>query len=150
MNQARVDNSVDRAFRSFLAPDLLILDDLGLSRGRSRTMNQARNRAVEEWLSLFDDPILGNSALDRLANASYQIVIEGNSYREKLSPHRKLLGDRQGSNCLESQWEWVSDLVTGWFQDEPYLSMELRIISSLRLQAVRASFFGLPADNRRW
>ena len=29
------------------------------------------NRAVEEWLSLFDDPILGNSALDRLANASY-------------------------------------------------------------------------------
>ena len=42
-----------------------------------------------------DDPILGNSALDRLANASYQIVIEGNSYREKLSPHRKLLGERK-------------------------------------------------------
>ena len=39
-------------------------------------------RAVDEWLSLFDDPILGNSALDRLANASYQIVIEGASYRE--------------------------------------------------------------------
>ena len=37
----------------------------------------------------------------------------------------------------------------GWFQDEPYLSMEFRIISSLRMQAVRASFFGLPADNRR-
>jgi len=32
---------------------------------------------VEEWLRLFDDPILGNSALDRLANASFQIVIEG-------------------------------------------------------------------------
>ena len=29
MAQARVDNSVDRAFRSFLTPDLLILDDLG-------------------------------------------------------------------------------------------------------------------------
>ena len=54
------------------------------------------NRAVEEWLSLFDDSILGNSALDRLANASFQIVIEGASYREKLSPHRKLLGDRGG------------------------------------------------------
>ena len=40
--------------------------------------------------------ILGNSALDRLANASYQIVIEGASYREKLSPHRKLLGDKGG------------------------------------------------------
>jgi len=37
----------------------------------------------------FDDPILGNSALERLANASYQIVIEGTSYRERLSPHRR-------------------------------------------------------------
>ena len=46
---------------------------------------------MEEWLSLFDDAILGNSALDRLANASYQIVIEGSSYRERLSPHRALL-----------------------------------------------------------
>ena len=34
---------------------------------------------------------MGNSALDRLANASYQIVIEGSSYRERLSPHRALL-----------------------------------------------------------
>ena len=42
-------------------------------------------------LSIFDDSILGNSALDRLANASYQIVIEGSSYRERLSPHRALL-----------------------------------------------------------
>jgi DNA replication protein DnaC len=33
------------------------------------------NRAVDEWLGLFDDPILGNSTLDRLANTSYQIVL---------------------------------------------------------------------------
>ena len=51
------------------------------------------NRAVKEWLSLFDDPILGNSVLDRLANADYQIVIEGSSYRERLSPHRNLVGE---------------------------------------------------------
>lgn len=38
---------------------------------------------------LFEDAVLGNSALDRLANASYQIVIEGTSYRERLSPHRR-------------------------------------------------------------
>ena len=63
---------------------------------------------------------------------------------------RKWVQPEVSSNCLESQWEWVKDLVAGWFQDEPYLSMELRIISSLRMQAVRASFFGLPADNRRW
>ena len=78
MSQARVDNSVDPTFRSFLAPDLLILDDLGLhrltgqqsadlyeliiSRHRVSSFVITSNRAVEEWLSLFDDPILGNSA----------------------------------------------------------------------------------------
>ena len=111
MSQARVDNSVDRTFRSFLTPDLLTVDDLGLhrltpqqsadlyelilNRHRASSFIITSNRAVEEWLSLFDDPILGNSALDRLANASYQIVIEGMSYRERLSPHRKLLGGRE-------------------------------------------------------
>ena len=91
MAQARVDNSVDRTFRTFLTPDLLIVDDLGLHRltgqqsadlyeliiNRHRTSSFVitSNRAVEEWLSLFDDPILGNSALDRLANDSYQFVI---------------------------------------------------------------------------
>ena len=56
---------------------------------------QTSNRAVDEWLGLFDDSILGNSALDRLANASYQIVIEGDSYRERLSPHRALLDRKE-------------------------------------------------------
>ena len=55
---------------------------------------------MEEWLSLFDDPMLGNSAVDRLANASYQIVIEGACYRENLPPHRKLLGDK-GATVLK-------------------------------------------------
>lgn len=103
--QARVDHTVEKTFRSFLSPDLLILDDLGLHRlnsqqssdlyeliiGRHRKSSFVitSNRSVEEWLGLFDDPILGNSALDRLANASYQIVIEGGSYRERLSPHRR-------------------------------------------------------------
>ena len=107
MAQARVDNSVDRTFRSLLTPDLLILDGLGLHRLTAQQsaglyeliLNRRRvssfiftsNRAVGEWLSIFDDPILGNSALDRLANASYQIVIEGASYRERLSPHQALL-----------------------------------------------------------
>jgi len=105
--QARVDHSLEKTFRSFLAPDLLVLDDLGLQRlnaqqsadlyeliiGRHRrsSLIVTSNRAVDEWLGLFDDPILGNSALDRLANASYQITIEGNSYRQRLSPHRREL-----------------------------------------------------------
>ena len=69
MTQARVDNSVERTFRSFLSLALLILDDLGLHRASSFVITS--NRAVDEWLGLFEDSILGNSALDRLANASY-------------------------------------------------------------------------------
>ena len=100
------------ALQSFLTPDLLIIDDLGLhwltpqqsadlyelilNRHRASNFVSSSNRAVDEWLSLFDDPIFGNSALDRLANASYQIVIEGTSYRERLSPHRALLSNHGG------------------------------------------------------
>lgn len=103
--QARIDHTLEKAFRSFLAPDLIILDDFGLqrltaqqstdmyeliiARHRRSSLVITSNRGVEEWLGLFDDPILGNSALDRLANASYQIVIEGASYRERLSPHKR-------------------------------------------------------------
>ena len=65
--------------------------ELILNRHRASSFTITSNRAVDEWLGLFEDPILGNSALDRLANASYQITIEGQSYHERLSPHRALL-----------------------------------------------------------
>ena len=105
LSQSRVDHTLEKTFRSYLAPDLLVMDDFGLqrltaqqstdlyeliiARHRQSSFAITSNRAVDEWLGLFDDPILGNSALDRLANASYQIVIEGTSYREHLSPHRR-------------------------------------------------------------
>ena len=94
-----------------MVPDLLILDgitlpraiwlqrltaqqsselyELIIARHRRSSFIITSNRAVEEWLGLFDDSILGNSALDRLANSSYQIVIEGPSYRERHSPHKR-------------------------------------------------------------
>ena len=103
--QARADHTFERDFRRFLAPELLIVDDFGLHRltaqqsgdlyeliiGRHRRASFVftSNRAIDEWLGLFDDPILGNSALDRLANASHQVVIEGTSYRERLAPKLK-------------------------------------------------------------
>ena len=67
-----------------------------LNRHRASSFVITSNRAVDEWPMLFDDPILGNSALDRLVYASYQIVIEGASYRERLSPHRALIGAKGG------------------------------------------------------
>jgi len=103
--QARVDHTIEKAFRSFLTPDLLIIDDFGLqrlttqqstdlyeliiARHRKSSFVMTSNRAIDEWLGLFEDAVLGNSALDRLANASYQIVIDGTSYRERQSPHRR-------------------------------------------------------------
>jgi len=119
MAQSRVDHTVEKTFRSFLSPDMLILDDLGLRRlgaqestdlyelviGRHRRSSLVitSNRAVDEWLGLFDDPILGNSALDRLANASYQIVIEGSSYRERRSPHRTVNDRDEGKGVIDAR-----------------------------------------------
>ena len=50
---------------------------------------------MDEWLSLFDLSILSNSTFDQLANASYHIVIEGTSYRQRLYPHQRLLGPKE-------------------------------------------------------
>jgi DNA replication protein DnaC len=106
LGQARADHSFEQAFRRYLAPELLIVDDFGLhrltaqqssdlyelviERHRRASFVLTSNRAVDEWLGLFDDPILGNSALDRLANAAHQLVLDGPSYRARLAPkHRQ-------------------------------------------------------------
>src|SRR5919202_1801120 len=61
-------------------------------RGRHASFALTSNRGVDEWLGLFDNPILGNSALDRLANAAHQLVIEGPSYCAKLAVLLLLVG----------------------------------------------------------
>ncbi len=114
MSQTKVDNSVERTSRSFLTPDLLILDDLGLHRLTAQQfadlyeliLNRHRvssfvitsNLAVDEPPGLIENPILGSSSLDRLADASFQIVIEGSSYRDRRSPHRALFGIKKVNN----------------------------------------------------
>lgn len=90
--QARVDHSLEKAFRRFLIPGLLIVDDFGLHRltaQQSQDLSEliierhrrssfifTSNRSVDEWLGRFNDPIRGNSALDRLAHGAHQVVIE--------------------------------------------------------------------------
>jgi DNA replication protein DnaC len=92
-NQARADHTLDKAFPRFLAPELLVIDDFGLQRlsaqqgqdlyeliierHRRSSFIVTSNRGVDERLGLFDDPILANSALDRLAKAAHQVVIDG-------------------------------------------------------------------------
>jgi DNA replication protein DnaC len=102
LKQSQADHSREKALRRLLSPDLLIVDDFGLrrldatqssdiyeviiERHRRTSTIFSSNRAVEEWIPLFDDPILAQSALDRLAHNAYQIVMEGESYRRKLRP----------------------------------------------------------------
>ncbi len=97
--QSRADNSFEKELIRFISPDLLLIDDFGLQKlthqeandfyeivveryGRASTIITS-NRHVDEWEALFDDPILANSALDRLAHNAYQLIIEGESYRKK-------------------------------------------------------------------
>lgn len=101
-HQSRADHSTPRMLRRFLVPDVLIVDDFGLRRldpqqssdmyeiiierhKRSSTIFTS-NRAVEEWIPLFDDPMLAQSALDRLANNAHQVVMEGDSFRRRQGP----------------------------------------------------------------
>ena len=44
------------------------------------------NRTPEEWLSMMADPLLAQSAVDRLASTAYELVIEGESYRRRQKP----------------------------------------------------------------
>jgi DNA replication protein DnaC len=120
--QARADRTYDKVFRRYLASNLVILDDFGLRRLNAQQSNDlyeliverhrrasfcmTSNGGVDEWLAVFDDPILGNSALDPLANAAHPIVIEGPSYRVKLAPkHRVGVTFRiQWRRFLRTKW----------------------------------------------
>jgi len=97
-----IDGSHDRTLKYYLKYDLLVVDDFAI---RSLSRDEADDlyelvierheikssiftsaRAPEEWQGLFPDPILGNSALDRLAHSSYQILMDGPSIRKQNSP----------------------------------------------------------------
>jgi DNA replication protein DnaC len=102
LHQAQADHTREKTLRRFLRPDLLIVDDFGLrrldqtqssdiyevivERHRRASTIVTSNRSVEEWVPLFDDPILAQSAIDRLAHNAYQVVIEGDSYRRRQRP----------------------------------------------------------------
>ncbi|HEY8691375.1 MAG TPA: ATP-binding protein, partial [Chloroflexota bacterium] len=49
------------------------LYDVIIGRHRQSSLLMTSNRDITEWVALFDDPILANSALDRLAHRSHQL-----------------------------------------------------------------------------
>ena len=89
--------------RGYTRPDLLIIDDFGLTaltpiqaedfyevvteRHLHSSILITSNRPPQDWVALFPDPVMANSALDRLSHHAHHIMVdEGDTYRRKLSP----------------------------------------------------------------
>jgi DNA replication protein DnaC len=99
---ARLDNSHDAELRKLLRVDVLIVDDFALSgldptatadfyeivveRHRRASTIITSNRDPSEWLALMTDPLLAQSAVDRLTSAAYQLIVDGESYRDRQRP----------------------------------------------------------------
>jgi DNA replication protein DnaC len=97
LQAAQADKSFLRRLKSYLAPDLLVLDELGYlpidrqgadllfqvisGRYERGSVILTTNRPFKEWASIFNDATVAAAVLDRLAHHSEVVVIEGRSYR---------------------------------------------------------------------
>ncbi len=102
LKHARLTQTYETEIRKLIATDLLVLDDFGLDamdtqesrdayeifteRHRAGSMIVTSNRGPDEWLATFADPVRAQSAVDRFTSNSYDLVIEGESYRARLKP----------------------------------------------------------------
>ena len=102
LRHARLDNTHEAELRKLIGVDLLVVDDFGLDamdaaesrdayeifteRHRAGSMVITSNRGPDEWLATFADPMRAQSAIDRFTGNSYDLVIEGESYRPRQKP----------------------------------------------------------------
>jgi len=102
LQASRADETWEKTFKQYTKPGLFVLDDFGLKvmtaqqaeelyeliveRNQKGSIIVTSNRNVDGWIKLFPDPVMGNAALDRLANNSYQLILEGDSFRKVLRP----------------------------------------------------------------
>lgn len=99
---ARADHFWEKRIKKYLTPDVLIIDDFGLCALSSTQAEDfyeivterylkspiiiTSNRPPQDWIPLFPDPVMANSAMDRLAHHAHHLIMEGESFRKKLRP----------------------------------------------------------------
>lgn len=97
LNGGRADDSFERRLKTYLKPDLLVLDDFGLKpltppahtdlydvineRYEHSSILITSNRPPAEWPGLFGDPLLAAAGIDRLCHRAEIIIIRGDSFR---------------------------------------------------------------------
>jgi DNA replication protein DnaC len=102
LRASRLDNSHDTELRKLIRVDLLILDDFALQafdaldtadiyeliveRHRAAATVITSNREPVEWLAQMADALLAQSAIDRLQSAAYELILDGQSYRQRQKP----------------------------------------------------------------
>jgi DNA replication protein DnaC len=102
LRAARLDKSVEAEMRKLVGVDLLIVNDFALQpldvtetndfyelvveRHRHGATVLTSNRDPSEFLAQMADPLLAQSAVDRLQSAAYELVIKGESYRKRQKP----------------------------------------------------------------
>jgi DNA replication protein DnaC len=102
---SRLDGSHDLELRKLIRVEVLLIDDFCLQsldaadtadiyeviveRHRRATTIVTTNREPPgEWLAAMSDPLLAESAIDRLTSNAYQLVVDGPSYRQRQRPRR--------------------------------------------------------------
>ncbi len=102
LKAARLDNSVEAEMRRLAQVQLLLIDDFALqpldatetadfyelvvARHHKASTVTTSNREPAEWLTMMSDPLLAQSAVDRLTSTAHELVIEGESYRRRQKP----------------------------------------------------------------
>ena len=102
LKAARLDNTLEAEMRRLTGVELLIFDDFALQpldaaetadfyeicveRHQRASTVVTSNRTAEEWLTMMADPLLAQSAVDRLVSTAHELIIEGESYRRRQKP----------------------------------------------------------------
>lgn len=95
------DRTWNQRLRRWARPDVLILDDFAMrdfttaqaddlyelvTERAGHSMIFTANRAAADWYSLFPNPVVAESILDRVVNSAHHLAITGRSYRPNHRP----------------------------------------------------------------